>query len=322
MQHLQKGHSTKINLRYLKEHQEAWAGGYNNARSGLSLQYLDMGNPQELGSAIAINYVFSCNLNKGANPLSLLVGGGPALLSKRFDTENNSKNIAIGSRLNASLLIEMEKKWGIGEHLIGLGLGINHFSNAAFKAPNLGVNIPTITLGFYPHQNRISNSTNEKLSLTPGYWVIVLDAGAKEQPTAGGPKFFNGSLELRRTFKSSSNHFFEALVYGSINTSIKSSYENSTNIITGEQLEMPSNPNLQYGPAIGYRISFGTSQLFLQQGYYLKSEQLGVGNLFHRLGFSQFIGKNLVLGLVLKSHFAKAEYLGLSLGYKWRKNDN
>ncbi len=73
---------------------------------------------------------------------------GIGYISNPYDVVNNSRNRAIGTHGNAfgQLYLGGSQKLYNGITL-DLNLRFSHFSNGAWKAPNLGINMPTVSLG-------------------------------------------------------------------------------------------------------------------------------------------------------------------------------
>jgi hypothetical protein len=80
-----------------------------------------------------------------------IFGMGIGYLTKRFDEFNNPRNPAIGSHLNG--MMHLGYHLDVGPYLNKWGwklfaeAGMVHFSNANWRQPNFGVNIPYLSIG-------------------------------------------------------------------------------------------------------------------------------------------------------------------------------
>lgn len=321
MQHLQQGHSTKISLSYTKDQSSSdWGSKFNKPTTGVSLHFLSLGNNKELGHAIGVQYQFACNLGKRKSALRYTLGAGLGLLTKRYGVDNE-KNIAIGSRLNSSIFMELSKFWELGKYQLGTGLAINHFSNASFSTPNLGINIPSINLYFSrsPQSYARPNSTDRTSLIiqNPAELELSLDFGLRQVSVVDDNRYVASSLVLRYSLASKRISQLDLFLLQGLNQGIPASIENEVDVTTGQRPTVAASAAYQSGIGLGYRINFGNTKVFIQQGYYLYSKQPGIGNLFHRVGVNQKISKKVNLNITLRSHFAKAEYLGFGFGYNF-----
>ena len=81
--------------------------------------------------------------------LKFRMGAGLAYLTEKFDVYSNRRNQAIGSHLNGSMQFGLLYHHQLLEKdYIEVGISISHYSNAAFKVPNLGYNMPSFTMRY------------------------------------------------------------------------------------------------------------------------------------------------------------------------------
>ena len=122
---------------------------------------------------------------------------GVGLITQPYHVKTNPTNRAIGSYGNAFGQLYLEGSRRITSRLsMQMGLRFSHFSNGAWKAPNLGINIPSVSLGItkniisYPFVSVevASRLWNPFVSVRTGrksldiddpraYWVPVLEFG-------------------------------------------------------------------------------------------------------------------------------------------------
>jgi hypothetical protein len=76
---------------------------------------------------------------------------------------------------------------------------------------------------------------------------------------------------------------------------------------------------MQLGAVFSYSLFFDRFALKIQQGYYLADAWRLSGSLYHRVGLRYTIGEHMYAPLTLKTHFAKADYGEVGIGYCFRK---
>ena len=72
---------------------------------------------------------------------------------------------------------------------------------------------------------------------------------------------------------------------------------------------------IQVGALFSYSMFFDRFALKMQQGYYVVDAQRLNGSLYHRIGLRYALARNFYTQLTLKTHFAKADYGELGIGY-------
>lgn len=211
-----------------------------------------------------------------------------------------------------------EPEWKVGLWDLGAGVSFIHYSNGAWKVPNLGYNIPFahISIGRRLRKLSAENETDTK-KYEPDYlhwkkwiWQSVLKLGIKEILPAEGPKYgvFCFSFMGVRRHSPMSSFLFSSETY--YNQAYKTAVERYY-VIKLNTLEA-----VRTGLAAGYGLNIGRLMLHLQMGYYLYSAYRDFdGSFFHRLGARYVFDNGLILQAGLKTHFAKADNFELGFGY-------
>ncbi|WP_170227073.1 acyloxyacyl hydrolase [Luteibaculum oceani] len=315
MVHLPKSANTKLSFTVWDLKERNWKKSFHGAKIGYEAHFIDLGNKELLGTAWSFNYKVSLPLSRRKYPLTFILGGGPAWLTNKYHVEKNPKNLAIGSHINASLFLQIQKSFAVGPHLVSLGIDLNHYSNAATSKPNLGLNIPSFNLGFVLNGNTDKITPTEKSvnAHHPASWAITVDGGIKELSILDQNKYLVGNIELRRNFKSARNINWELGVLTGYNQSIGAYIENDFDLESGRVKRQVKNPNIQFGPFLGGRLNFGKTSLFFHTGIYAYSKQREIKAMFHRTGIQHMINDKIGLTILMKTHEAKAEHLGIGL---------
>jgi hypothetical protein len=191
------------------QYQKLHAIERSNDRYGYQVFAADLGS-STLGWSLSTSLIFEKNIWK-YNRTQLVTGlaMGVGYISNPFHIIDNPHNRAIGSYTNAfgQLSFGTRTVWSNG-----IGLNVNfrfsHFSNGGAKAPNLGINIPSVSVG-------LSKGIPQKLehlcnwNLSPKVWhrFASLRYGFKntdiDDPRVFGVWVLEGGYSYRHTQNSS-----------------------------------------------------------------------------------------------------------------------
>ncbi|GAB4143883.1 MAG: acyloxyacyl hydrolase [Bacteroidia bacterium] len=303
---------------------QCWHEPYNNPQTGLAFNYIPLGNPDQLGDAYGlypfINYPLS---SREKNPrLNLRLGWGIGWITKPFDPIENHKNIAIGTHVNTCFALKLNTLYKVNKLMyLESGIGITHFSNGAFRLPNLGINLPMVNLGLHwlIHEKKNSGPVvaDERMQHTESlvndrkwHFSALFVAGANDINPPGGNKFavtnmitymmkqtarkhrFGGGIDLM--YSQALRHI---LLYDSVNVSVAG--------------------NLQPGVKFCYELVMGRLSYPMEMGVYLYSRYKENGPVYNRWGLRYLATDHLLLNLSLKTHFAKAEYWEVGAGWRF-----
>lgn len=320
MQNLVTGHVRGGELTYETAliGSKSWHSLYRYPSVGVSLSALDLGNPVELGQAYGLTPYLRLPLIKKNDHLAFKFGLGLGVLTRHFNRLENHKNVAIGSACNASIVLGLWYKAPLGKLLaLQTGIQLQHFSNGSFRSPNLGVNLPMLSVGlqFGKQQRNTFESGDiivpmEKDSV--GRIYISPRVGMKELLSTGGHKYLTYALHLSRLKAISSKYSYTLFMDVLYNSSLKEEMAENE-LVLDRTIDYA-----QLGAGAGMENHYGRFAIYLQMAAYLYSKQPGVGRIYHRLGIKHDLGKNGYISFGLKSHFAKADYIELGCGLRLR----
>ena len=74
--------------------------------------------------------------------------------------------------------------------------------------------------------------------------------------------------------------------------------------------------NAQLGVSIYHVLHFNRIENYIQMGYYLKTNDEDIGNIYHIFGGRYMVTEGLRVFVGIKTHFAKAEYLMWGINIK------
>lgn len=237
------------------------------------------------------------------------IGSGLGYTTKKFDQVTNPKNDAIGTNLNAMICLGMKSELLFGLNKFTIGLDINHFSNGAMKVPNLGANLPYLSLG-YARQFTKSDNDSIRFHQTIPFqkWLFGV--------TAIG--------SVKEVYPTNSNKYpvYALSIFARRFSRPRVGYEWAFDIISkqailGHKTEIPKTQwnILQMGAYVGYLFPLDRLHFVLGMGVYLKDKYQPEDVVYHRVGLRYYLPNGIHTQVVLKSHWARADYVEWGVGY-------
>jgi hypothetical protein len=299
----------EINYRYNYSGVKEWEKFYRLPNVGITAQYFDFNNFR-IGKAIGIAPYVSFNLIKKERiSFQYRVATGLGYVTEKFNLENNRKNLVISTHINSyvSMLFQLHVK--VAKRIeLQTGFAMSHFSNAAFKIPNAGINIISASAGFSFDLGRLVVVNNYTFPVVEKKWRYLVWTGGflKETNPVEGRKFYAQTLSFN-ALKRFSNK-------SSLGGGMDLMLDNSIPQRNKFNLEAPSSP-FRAGFNVAYALHFGKFSIPIQQGIYFIDSFRGDGLFYTRVGWRYHVNKKLMLNMTLKTHFASADYLELGIGY-------
>ena len=268
-----------------------------------TLHYTNSGNNNDIGNIIASYGSVNLPLSKKINPLFIRLGFGAGWIEKKFDLEDNFKNLAIGSNLNLNVQIKFEKRfYKLKDHSFKYGLLLNHFSNGSFKRPNRGINLFQIQASYnlgIKHQN-IDTSFKDFKNLNKNNLYVFNVSGFKENKTGSQELFYVNETAIQFDFRKN----------------IKSSLTNGIDILHNYSIKPTTNKILQIGGVIGHTLNIGRLKINTQIGCHIYNKDELQKRIYNKIIMDYIISKRICTRISLRSHLFTADFVGLGLGYK------
>ena len=312
-----EGHTKAYELSFFKQtsSNKQWQQLYNYPKLGFSFIYLDLANPQQLGSSFGFFPYLSFLIVDKKIDWEMKFGYGIGYIEKPFDKTTNYKNLAIGSSFNALININSQLKLRLTEGInTSLGFSILHFSNGSFKRPNLGINILSFNLGlaycFGKTQEQIQNEIIERKRK----WVkdLYVGVGVKEIAPIEGPKYFVSSYSFNMMKIRSNKSAFGVGADLFYNSSL-------THLVDLDTTKRQSNvDNFRGGVTFIYSLDFGKFSTLFQMGGYVFAKEKSSGSVYHRIQTRYAINNQLFFNLGLKTHYVVADLVELGIGYRFQ----
>lgn len=309
MAHLPQAPAVASELSYIYQTKNAksWHKAYRNPMVGGTLFFGSVGNNDILGRFTGLyGFVELPIVKYKFYRLDFRFSTGLGYTNRPFDPILNPENVAIGSKVNALMCFAFKQSLRFKRTGITLGVDMTHFSNASYQMPNLGINVPYLSIGvqrFFDHEAPKQRTELEKSNLTFGLSAII---SAKEMRPVGVGRY----------------PVYAMSVFGRKYFGPKAGLEASIDVIykTG-LLSHPSYPNaapldpLQIGLFVGYVQPFDRLHFIYGVGAYVRDVLRPDAPVYIRLGSRYALHSNLEGFVTLKTHFAKADYMELGLIY-------
>lgn len=295
-----------------------WHHENNFPDIGISFNFIDFANPKQLGRCYALSPFIEIPLNKkvrASRPV-LRICWGFSYLTKRFDINDNPKNIAIASHLNT--FVQWKLFWHINlskKLRLEPGLSFAHASNGRSQVPNLGLNVVSLNLGmtFKFEKHPVVSTLLDSGSVWPSkHEIIIWDAvGFNEHEPPGGPKYFCNTFGV--------NYYYNVRNTSKWGGGFDISYDTQNKY----HLETSGHPSntwtdvLQLGVKVCYAYNVGRISFPIEMGYYAISKPKEDGPLFHRIGIRHYCKNGLILNFTMKSHWAVAAHFDYGVGYRF-----
>lgn len=325
MAHLIQGHSFGVFASYYRPLNKSamWHSAYNFPEQGIDMGYINTGNLRQLGSQFAVKYWLDLPLNRFDPDQTSIDGSGfrhwiglglgIGYATKAWDLETNHQSPVLGSQINNSLNVQYSVRlFEFGASELRAGLRISHLSNGAFQLPNLGTNNACIFLSY--HHKNVSDKSIERMEVIKPEkyrFSVSINGGLKEIPPPTGKKYgigvFSFLAEKRLTYKSSiglgTDVFYNSAIHALLERRAEGTIKRSN--------------AMQNGLLLSYTLHFDDFELKMQQGFYIQDKWKVDGTLYHRFGLRYRINEHVFASLMLKTHFAKADFGELGMGYSF-----
>ena len=291
-------------------------------RLGFVFSAIDLGTNIS-GKAFSGGLLISTDLmgNKGnkidwRSSLKLALGLG--YLTQKYDAITNSENRAIGSHINGYMQLGLSIEKNIYKNsMMFLEFGLAHFSNACWKFPNLGVNLPYFQVGIgYPLNScpSIKNldkqkQLNQQLSFLPWRKSVSIRLGKKEIDLDDDREFINGVLEFAlENWISKKSNFRYAISYFHDRTYQFKKFDKMPNYSFAGTSEITV--------SAGYETRFGKFGIITDFGIYLYKPDFKKKTAYYEgIGCSYAINSNYKAVVRLKANKTIADFAEFGLTY-------
>jgi len=317
MIHLVKSHvpSCEFFIDFPGTGNKKWHVYYNQPSWGITFYTGNLGSRQFIGMGYGLIAYANLHFLKRKNfEWNIRMGTGAGWIEKIFDRSENNKNVAIGSHLNGMMLLSTEAKFIRKKMDFGTGITLTHYSNGSFTVPNLGLNLPSVFLSAYykfgNHETQVTPVEREKF-IRYSTTSVIASIGGKEIYPAGSKRYFVSSvcsyftrqLNEKSGLNTGLDYFYSDALYNRLRID---------SVATGSRFSYS-----QLGLHLGHELNIGNLTMLVQLGTYVVDKYKEDGPVYNRLGVRYYFQNNLVASLMLKTHFAKADYFEFGIGYRF-----
>ena len=258
------------------------------------------------------------------------IGFGVSYRFKTYDPESRPYNTLIGTKCNGYISLGLDGQIAFpGHSTLGFGVGFRHFSNGSFQKPNSGINLTmaTLTYKYGLYKNKEKSYTRFPIepaepavewNVSWGNAVRMLDTDFDYDQPRSTKRWYSTTLSSavlvqtshRRKFGIGLDFFY--FDWGQHIIRYRARDDGRDNVKTG------ISDNMAFAVYLAHEVAYRRFWAVTDLGFYLGDR---VGDIpvspwvYERIGVKYMLTDRLSLGLFLKAHVVKADYLELSVGY-------
>lgn len=237
----------------------------------------------------------------------LRFGFGAGWVQKPYDKINNPQNELLSQRISTHVNLSWQNAFRLTPHsFINTAISFYHLSNAKTSLPNLGINIPSISIGyryaFHPEikkPQQVFDSLNKKM-----FVKIFLTGGVKQMQVPDSSYYFVQVLAAEVGKQISYSSTLALGLFITHDNSVK------TDPLVTHLRGIPTSQIALYG---SYEYNIGRLSIPVQLGVFLYNSN---SNLVESVGFRYQLNSRLIAELMLKAHGHKADLMHIGMGYQ------
>lgn len=291
-----------------------WQQVNNGPQWGVAFFWGNTGSRRYMGRMMGAYPFVTIPLYKTGGFASKLRGGmGLGWVQHPYDKISNHKNVLIGSHLNGYIGFLWQNEFRILPRLYAnAGLSFTHFSNGGSTLPNLGLNVPAITVGLRYGAAEVATTKTFKnpfkKSLQYRAW---LGTGVKQAPWVESKRYL---------IKTAAGELSKQLGYSSAVTGgVVFHLDKSLEV---HPLGIPSLKRkgnfFQAGVYAAYEHHMGRLSIPLQLGAYVWNKDKNP-QLFQNIGMRYKMGEHWSAQVLLKTHMGQADHIQAGIGYTFKR---
>jgi len=291
-----------------------WQYLYRYPQIGISYRMSNFGGSAYLGREHSlVPFIIFPIVKNPKFQLGFKTGLGIGYLSKKFDRLENYKNLAIGSHFNASISFELKCRFKLGEQtFLNAGISMAHLSNGTVRTPNYGLNIPAVFAGLTFKLNKEQIDYLVPDSIPNNKWkknfrlMFWMASKQIDQNWNNQYMVYVATADFSQYYGNSSRYLLGMDVI----------YDESVKYaLLEEGVQVQNNKEtIKVGLNIGNEFVLDKLSLYFALGYYVYSIDTTKPKVYDKIGVNYAITPNLLVGVVLKAHYAQADYLSVGIG--------
>jgi len=248
------------------------------------------------------------------------MAAGLAYLTKHFNISDNYYNIAIGSSVNAYINFGLYYSRYLGKTRLSTGFSFTHYSNGAWKKPNLGFNVPSlfINIGYHTNYPKVSKpQAKPNKNVKPFYlYDLMLSMGTRQNYAADPNHYIVNNLAFTLEKQVSLKRKWGVGIDVFYDPSIPIRHQKIPDF--NQYI-----PYVRSGLRLSHDLILNRLSISFQTGSYFYDPFLPDGYIYSKVGLKYNINNWLRANLLLKSHFFKADIIefGISIYHPLKTNN-
>lgn len=322
-----------------------WHHFFNMPSYGFALTYLNLGQDDRLGSAIAFYpYIDIPLFRSKVVDLNFSNGFGVSYVTKFDETSASADSInpstngsyLIGSPVNVFLktglnfnirpvtTIRSDDDEYNSRYTINAGVGMIHMSNGSFSSPNTGINMLAASISLKHTPMAVTEVLRQRPDDLPH--LITLDvmatAGLRELSVLDSRKYLVGNLNIASYYQVHNIYrvglgidgFFDEVYQEKHKFVDNSSYDNFYNNVNYKDGDIIN--SIRGGVSLSNELVLGRTTFALDGGYYVYDNiKADEEKMYFRAALKYRFTRNFFGALALKTHNNYAEFVTLGFGY-------
>jgi hypothetical protein len=304
---------------WLLMREKTWKHCYCYPRAGFSLSYFNFKQPEVLGHSIILYPFIEPYIRPHRRfSISFRFGIGPALLTKVYDADSNPDNLFFSNHLSFIAMLNAGLNYRLSKRLTGrAAFNYNHISNGGITQPNLGMNFPSVNLGFDYSLSEVCFPSRAKDSMQVLYsgnsWWEVYVLGSRKNVNNGEEQYY-AVLGAGAYY----NYLILRVLALNAGTELISDLAEKERI-RREYIQDPASAprHLRAAVLLGIDLVFGRVTFVHQWGLYYYAPYPAMKPVYQRYGLNLGLSEHLYLGVNIKAHGHVADLMDVRLGLRF-----
>lgn len=287
----------------------AWSNTKRLPQWGVGLSATHSGS-QYVGAVVCVYPFIKLPLyTLGGLQGNFRIGFGVGWVQKPYDKITNPEDELLSQKFNTHANLQWQNEVRLNSrNFINTAVTFYHCSNAKTSLPNLGINIPSLSVGYryaFNGETRKPIQANDSLS-KKAFYKVFLTGGVKQMQVPD------------------SSYYFVKLLTGEISKQISYSSILSIGMFVTHDASVKTDPLVKHLGSIqssqvalygSYEYNFGRLIIPVQFGVFVYNSN---SKLLESIGFRYKLSQNWMAQFLLKSHGHKADLMHFGIGYVFR----
>jgi hypothetical protein len=235
------------------------------------------------------------------------IGFGAGWIQKPYDKVTNPEDLLLGQKVSTHANIQWQNEFRLNSnHFINTAVTFYHVSNAKTSLPNLGINIPSLSIGYryaFNGETKSPVSPQDKFDGKKTFYKVFLTAGVKQMQVPDSSYYFVKVLTGELSKQVSYSSILSIGMFITHDASVK------TDTLVKHLGPIKTSQVALYG---SYEYNLGRLIIPVQFGIFLYNSN---STLLESIGVRYKFSDRWMGQLLLKSHGHKADLMHVGIGY-------